>query len=390
MVNYKIMCKHEINESSLDGFRRYTKTTKMWILKNGILNTKSTSYIDAWSDEKLKEISHSLKHDKGIVLFAYEGSRVVGFANLVDELSNGYIIMPNIHVSQDYRGKKIGSMLFELICIEARKQGAYKLFISGHPSIETQSFYESLGCKLAQEENVKLKTLEPYDIQLEYELYNLEFYLELIKNEITKYDKLNCKAVTKISNQVSKHMPLIDLEYIHVCRLLMINQTRTDFSIATTLLKKRGSTVDAKYLNIYEDILLHMVKGWGQVDQYCYRVLNPIFNDDLSLFPYLERWSKSLNSDVRRASLVAMIKSSNRLTLDYEYKRMMKLVDRLRYDDDFHVKKAVGWVLKCAYLTYPQEVEKYLREEVRTLDRIIFRYALEHFDKDLKAILMKL
>lgn len=215
-------------------------------------------------------------------------------------------------------------------------------------------------------------------------------YFEIIRMEQNKYSKLDSLSVIKLSNSIYKNMPKDDLEYIEVCRAMMEEQTRNLFSIATTLLKKKKTVIDVKYINIYENILLEVIKGWGQVDQYCYRVLNPIMNSDYSLYPVLEKWSTSLNKDVRRASLVSMIISSGRLTLDYDYNKMISLVEKLKEDEDIHVRKAVGWVLKCAYVKYPVKVEQYLRVNVRNLDRIIYRYALEHVENPLRQELINL
>jgi 3-methyladenine DNA glycosylase AlkD len=69
---------------------------------------------------------------------------------------------------------------------------------------------------------------------------------------------------------------------------------------------------------------------------------------------------------------------------------MILLVEKLKHDDDFHVRKAVGWTLKCAYPTYPKKVERYLRDNVGDLDRMIYRYALEHVEEPLRSELINL
>ena len=156
----------------------------------------------------------------------------------------------------------------------------------------------------------------------------------------------------------------------------------------TLLLKKRGSVIDEKHLGMYEDILLKHIHGWGQVDQYCYRVLGPIFNSNYKLYSILKRWSLSDNKDVRRAALVSMLTSSQMVTCTYPIREVMELVEILKNDEDFHVRKGVGWILKCAYLECPESVIFFLKENKESLDRMIFRYALEHMEKDLKQELM--
>ena len=144
-------------------------------------------------------------------------------------------------------------------------------------------------------------------------------------------------------------------------------------------------------MSFFEEIVLQDLHGWAEVDQFCYRVMNPLIELDPENFSYLDKWSLDESKDIRRVSLVSMIRvSKGGLRLFYNYDQMISLVDRLKEDEDIHVKKAVGWVLKCAYPTYPDQIEQYLKANVRNLDRLIFRYALEHVGKEKKKELMGL
>ena len=107
------------------------------------------------------------------------------------------------------------------------------------------------------------------------------------------------------------------------------------------------------------------------------------------LYEKLEQWSKSANKDVRRAALVSMLQSSTKITCTYPLDKLMSLVESLKSDPDLHVKKAVGWVLKCAYVEYPNAIMDYLENNKETLDRMIFRYALEHMNEELKQKMMR-
>ena len=66
------------------------------------------------------------------------------------------------------------------------------------------------------------------------------------------------------------------------------------------------------------------------------------------------------------------------------------ICDNLKYDKHLHIQKGLGWLLKYTYLTYPEEVEKYLRDNVSILSRTTFRYALEKINSSLLNELMKL
>ena len=69
----------------------------------------------------------------------------------------------------------------------------------------------------------------------------------------------------------------------------------------------------------------------------------------------------------------------------YDYISNINLLLKLN-----HIQKGLGWLLKYAYLTYPNEVEKYLRDNVDILSRTTFRYALEKMPKDLRNMMMHL
>ena len=75
--------------------------------------------------------------------------------------------LSNIHVSRDMRRQGIGRELFSLAKQWAREHMAEKLYISAHSAVESQAFYQSMGCAEAVEYNRELAEKEPCDCQLE-------------------------------------------------------------------------------------------------------------------------------------------------------------------------------------------------------------------------------
>lgn len=162
-----------------------------------------------------------------------------------------------------------------------------------------------------------------------------------------------------------------------------------NFFIMTFLIKKR-KLYDIKYFSYYEKWLYEYVDDWGKCDAYCYRVLNPMIEKYLELYINITNWSNSEKVYVRRASLVCFIISKKDFYIDYELNKIFEICDKLKCDKHIHIQKAVGWVLKYSYLTYPKEIEKYLRNNVSNLSRTSFRYALEKMAIQLKDEMMKL
>lgn len=165
---------NEIDEKFLIDFDRYQETKSVWYTTNQTnVKTKDDSFIDQWSLEQKKGISLYLKRcikEGGGVAAAFEGSQIVGFANVENRFfgsANQYVPLPFIHVSNFYRGEGIGKQLFYQCCEIAKDLGAEKIYIGAHPAVETQCFYQSVGCILAQEVNDEIYQKEPLDLQLE-------------------------------------------------------------------------------------------------------------------------------------------------------------------------------------------------------------------------------
>ena len=381
--------EHKITKDFLKGYKRHQVTEKVLFLNNGVLEEKKDAFTEEWEQNKLEMVSMYLKKHakKGCVYAAYSGKHVIGFASIESHLFGDYINMSYLHTDERYRGEGIGRELIYFIGLEAIKLGGKKLYISAHPAVDTQKFYFSVGCELAENVNMKLHSIEPLDIQLELKL-DYSILLKLVKLYLAK-EKKSATYFGRIASRFYQYLPIDQDAFLDVIKSFLSDGYIGTYSVATLWLKRRKSVLVPELIDYYDDLLHTVVKGWGAVDQICYRALNPVITSG-DLHSYLIKWSDSDNKDVRRASLVSMIRSSGKLTLDYDYELMINLVDKLKNDEDYHVKKAVGWVLKCAYPTYNKKIELYLRENVKNLDRMIYRYALEHVEEPLRSELINL
>jgi ribosomal protein S18 acetylase RimI-like enzyme/3-methyladenine DNA glycosylase AlkC len=390
VIRYSIVHPEHIKTGILNGFRRYTETVRVKYVENGVLLEKDDCFVDEWDTRKLSFIESYMKNEKNITILAKDNKNVVGFAVLDTLKFDGYMNVVYIHTDNRYRGQGIGTNLLLLASKTAKDLKAEKLYISGHPAVEAQAFYKKMGCVLAQKINKELYEIEPLDIQLERSLDYNDIVMRKIDLEFQQYNRISSTILNKLLPRIYSVMPQDDADYIYAVSPLIISDSRPHFSMGTLLLKKRTSVVDEKYLSIYENLLLNHIHDWDQVDQYCYRVLGPIFNANYSLYSVLKKWSKSKNKDVRRAALVSMLISSQKITCTYPIEHVLELVGYLKDDEDYHVKKAVGWVLKCAYVTYPQQIIAFLTDHYKTLDRMIFRYACEHMDTKTRNDLLHL
>lgn len=213
---------------------------------------------------------------------------------------------------------------------------------------------------------------------------------QLIKEELKSTKDVSAIKIGKIANKYYKLLPKDDYKMVSVCDDFISDTDMSLYSIATLWLKRRKTVIDMKYFDTYLHWINNYVVDWGTCDQLCYRVINPMIEKYEQLYEYIIKWSESDNKNIRRVSLVSMIRSSGKLVVYYDIDKAILIADKLKDDTDIHVQKAVGWLLKCSYNNYPNEIVSYLKRNVKNLSRLIFRYALENMPKEVKVEMMKL
>jgi N-acetylglutamate synthase-like GNAT family acetyltransferase len=173
MIHYVVLEHDLLPFDALDSFVRHQVTQEYWTFINGVYRLVSEeAFIDDWDVEALRQRIKALNQiieNQGCVVLAYHEDKIVGFSALPSQKLgslNDQMELKYCHVSKPYRGQGIGKALFQLSVDIALKSGAQKLYISSHPSKESQIFYTKMGCVLATEIIDEIALNEPYDLQL--------------------------------------------------------------------------------------------------------------------------------------------------------------------------------------------------------------------------------
>lgn len=175
-IYYKILDEEDLHPRALKDFDRYQITKQVKFKQGNGFAFKDNYFVDDWDEEEKVQRALALQETVkkgGFVIGAYVRCKLVGFASLESQVfgrSSKYVQLSLIHVSKGFRYGGIGRKLFQLCCAKAKEWDAEKLYISSHPSRETQEFYCALGCRPAEEINVRIYEKEPLDLQLECEL----------------------------------------------------------------------------------------------------------------------------------------------------------------------------------------------------------------------------
>lgn len=175
-MEYRELKGKEIDRQLFEKFERHQKVTQCWRKINGKWIIKDIAFIDQWSEDDYNQLIECLKNTlktDGIVYGVFSEDTLKGFVSVENEFigkNQEYLDLSSIHVSEDMRGHGIGKILFKMAAKWAKAQGAKKLYISAHSSVESQAFYKAMGCTEALEYNQKHVEKEPCDCQLEYVL----------------------------------------------------------------------------------------------------------------------------------------------------------------------------------------------------------------------------
>jgi 3-methyladenine DNA glycosylase AlkD len=129
-----------------------------------------------------------------------------------------------------------------------------------------------------------------------------------------------------------------------------------------------------------------VVRHWHErVDNWCHcDGLSSLYSWILAsqpaeVYPQLEAWNRTADQWLRRISIVSLIHYSGKNAVFMPPERVLPLVTECLTDEREYVQNAVGWVLRELARAYPNEVRKYLDENVATMSTVAFRRAIVPF-----------
>lgn len=216
-----------------------------------------------------------------------------------------------------------------------------------------------------------------------------EDILKMIDRAYAQIGDVGSSASARVARRVYAALPAEDEALVALFDSLVSTEQWRVFWLVTQWIKRR-ELYRLDYMAYYKRWLYEYIDAWGKCDVFCYRVLNPMVERHPQLFENVMRWADSSRTYVRRAAPVSLIESGQSFSVNRPLGDVLAVVEKLKHDEEDHVQKAIGWLLKYAYLSYPDGVYAYLKDQVHTLPRVTFRYALEKTPTHVREELMAL
>jgi 3-methyladenine DNA glycosylase AlkD len=158
--------------------------------------------------------------------------------------------------------------------------------------------------------------------------------------------------------------------------------------VAVALLERRTGDLVTRDLDLIED-LLRRSHTWALVDWLCTKVASPVVEDDpQATRPVLERWSTDDDFWVRRASMLAQLPGLRAGGGDFDL--FAAFAARMAGEQEFFIRKAIGWVLRDVSKKRPHLVSAFLAKHVHEVSALTLREGCKYLPDDEREALREL
>lgn len=114
---------------------------------------------------------------------------------------------------------------------------------------------------------------------------------------------------------------------------------------------------------------------WDFVDEVAVQIVGPLLlREPDRLEPTMTKWLKSSDMWLRRSAIVVRLKHKDQTN----QARLFEACERCLGENEFFIRKAIGWALREYAKTRPEAVRRFLREHRQALSALSFREASKH------------
>lgn len=139
-------------------------------------------------------------------------------------------------------------------------------------------------------------------------------------------------------------------------------------------------------LPVFRDWINTYITNWASCDSFCNHTMGAYLEQFPEHIRELNRWTRSENRWMRRASAVSLIVPAKHGKFLPE---SLEIAGLLLTDGDDMVQKGYGWLLKEASRMHTDEVFSFVMQHKKRMPRTALRYAIELMPEDLRAKAMK-
>jgi 3-methyladenine DNA glycosylase AlkD len=169
-----------------------------------------------------------------------------------------------------------------------------------------------------------------------------------------------------------RHLP--KQEILDICELLHQGIKYEEHGIAFSWAGRLVKKLEPSDFGLLEGWLKKYVSNWAACDTFCGGPFGEFLLRFPQFLPRVQKWARSENRWLRRASAVALILAAKR---EKYLPEAYKTAEILLEDEDDMVQKGYGWLLKEIANKRPREVFEFVMARKDKMPRTALRYAIE-------------
>jgi 3-methyladenine DNA glycosylase AlkD len=192
-------------------------------------------------------------------------------------------------------------------------------------------------------------------------------------------------TMTQSNELAKKYYPRVkgDLEAAMVLsETLLETGNLTLAGVGLEILDRFRRKLGPQHMERFDGWVDHL-NNWANTDMLATHMIAVSLAGDSSQVQRLMAWTGSGNRWRRRAAAVSLVPLARKGLLLEE---ALRLSDRLMEDEDDMVQKGVGWLLKEASRSHPEEIRRYLLGWRTRAPALVLRIASEKLPKDKRIL----
>jgi 3-methyladenine DNA glycosylase AlkD len=195
-----------------------------------------------------------------------------------------------------------------------------------------------------------------------------------LKSTLTHYGT-PMPAIRSIAKAIGRRLPdLAHDDLTALVALLWSEPVHERRMLAVALLELHAASLRPADLSLLEGFLRES-GTWALVDGLAASVVGPLVERSPETGPVLDRWSADPDFWIRRSALLALLPGLRRGAGDFG--RFCRYADSMLGEQEFFIRKAIGWVLRETAKKRPEMVFDWLRPRARRASGVTLREAVK-------------
>jgi len=130
-------------------------------------------------------------------------------------------------------------------------------------------------------------------------------------------------------------------------------------------------------IDIYIEII-RLTQWWDTIDNIAPKLIGTALADSNNLSIFLNEWIKDENLWIRRTALLTQLKYKERT----DFKLLSVLIKQTWHEDEFFIRKAIGWTLRQYSYSSPTEVIDFIEQNRNNLSRLSITEGLKALKRE--------